>query len=66
MTVDEAHELMNGDVVREADMVGVVEMPKRPTGWFQVHWRHGTVTCHEIAMPHSVAKLELVNEEGLP
>jgi hypothetical protein len=62
MDCDEASELMNGDTVRDGDTVGDVEMPKRPTGWFKVHWEHGTVTSHEIAAPHSVARLELVNK----
>lgn len=62
MTCEQAAELMNGDTVRCGDSVGDVEVPKRPTGWFTVRWRHGTQTKHEIAMPHSVSDLDLVRE----
>lgn len=58
MTCAQARELMNGDTVRGGGCIGQVEMPQRPTGWFKVRWEHGTETCHQIDMPHSVSKIE--------
>jgi hypothetical protein len=63
MTSEEAWELMNGEAVRMGDTVGEVVMPSRPTGWFRVAWETGAETVHEIAAPHSVAKLERVKPE---
>jgi hypothetical protein len=64
MTINEARELMNGEDVVSDGMRGEVEMPRRQTGWFKVRWESGTVTVHEIAAPHSVAKLERVKQDA--
>lgn len=63
MTCKQAGQLMNGDRVRAGDSVGLVDMPRRPNGWFKVNWEHGTQTTHEIAAPHSVADLEIDDDQ---
>lgn len=57
MTTREAQSLSGGSIVRSGEYVGVVTVPKHPTGYFTVHWAHGTTTRHHIYTPHHISDL---------